>query len=464
MNGEAEKVVQAGAVPILIGALTDPYEWVRSSSAWALSALAEKGQAQYLVKTGVIQPLITGLKDSDNLVRGCSARALDKIAYAGFANDLVTFNVVPPLVQNLEDYYDNVRKKSIWALWSIAVKGKTDIFGQDRVLKPLIKYVLDTDVDVRSGSLHLLGVLGRKGLSERIIIAGITSPLIKSLSSRSRRVRGAAAWALGEIAQGMTRDEIIQSGAITELEKISDNSNKILIFDETHSSWMNKSIHEIVEDTFSILKRKISSNKSYEHVFPDLLSPLYSKTSDIGGGGFAQIFKAERKDGIYVAVKIPILMNSLTGKTFISEIQNWTKLSHPNIVKVYDFNILPIPYFEMELCDGALADQTKPIENEGASRILFNICEGLKFAHAQKIIHRDLKPLNILLKNGVPKISDWGLSRIISESTTTTATSFTIYYAAPEQINNRVKDERTDIWQTRSNSLRARHWRIAVSR
>ena len=50
----------------------------------------------------------------------------------------------------------------------------------------------------------------------------------------------------------------------------------------------------------------------------------------------------------------------------------------------------------------------KPIESEEAAWILFNICEGLKFAHKQKIIHRDLKPQNILLKNGVPKISDWG--------------------------------------------------------
>ena len=108
---------------------------------------------------------------------------------------------------------------------------------------------------------------------------------------------------------------------------------------------------------------------------------------------------------------------------------------------------MPMPYFEEELCDSALSDQKKPIESEKAAWILFNICEGLKFAHKQKIIHRDLKPQNILLKDGVPKISDWGLSRIISESTTTTATSFTPHYAAPEQINSRVKDERTDIWQ-----------------
>ena len=180
---------------------------------------------------------------------------------------------------------------------------------------------------------------------------------------------------------------------------------------------------------------------------PPDLSDRYSESEFIGKGGFARVFKAKRKDGKFVAVKIPIAMDAVTGKSFIAEMQNWTKLSHPNIVRLYDFNIMPLPYFEEELCDSALADQNKPLESEEAAWILFNICEGLKFAHTQKIIHRDLKPQNILLKNGVPKISDWGLSRILSDSTTTTTTSFTPHYAAPEQINGRVKDERTDIWQ-----------------
>ena len=179
---------------------------------------------------------------------------------------------------------------------------------------------------------------------------------------------------------------------------------------------------------------------------PDLFD-RYTESEFIGKGGFARVFKAKRKDGKYVAIKIPISMDAMTGKSFIAEMQNWTKLSHPNIVALFDFNIMPMPYFEEELCDGALADQTKPIECEEAAWILFNICEGLKFAHARKIIHRDLKPQNILLKDGMPKISDWGLSRIISESTTTNATSFTPYYAAPEQIGKKAKDERTDIWQ-----------------
>ncbi len=180
---------------------------------------------------------------------------------------------------------------------------------------------------------------------------------------------------------------------------------------------------------------------------PPDLADRYTESEFIGKGGFARVFKARRKDGKYVAVKIPISMDATTGKSFIAEMQNWTKLSHLNIVRLYDFNIMPMPFFEEELCDSALSDQKKPVESDEAAWILFNICEGLKFAHTHKIIHRDLKPQNILLKEGVPKISDWGLSRIISESTTTTATSFTPHYAAPEQINNRVKDERTDIWQ-----------------
>ena len=180
---------------------------------------------------------------------------------------------------------------------------------------------------------------------------------------------------------------------------------------------------------------------------PEDISDRYTETEFIAKGGFARVFKAKRKDGKYVALKLPISMDTSTGKSFIAEMQNWTKLSHPNIVKLYDFNIMPMSFFEEELCDSALSDQKTPIETEEAAWLLFNICEGLKFAHAQKIIHRDLKPQNILLKNGVPKISDWGLSKVISNASSSTNTSFTWYYAAPEQITTRPKDERTDIWQ-----------------
>ena len=181
--------------------------------------------------------------------------------------------------------------------------------------------------------------------------------------------------------------------------------------------------------------------------FPPELAEDYEEVEYIGKGGFARVFKAKRKDGKVVAVKIPISLDEATGKSFIREIENWTKLNHGNIVRVYDYNILPIPYFEMELCDCSLADIKKPIEPEKAAWLIFNIAEGLKYAHSKGIVHRDLKPQNIMLKDGIPKISDWGLSKVMTESTSTSVTAFTPYYAAPEQIAGGDKDERTDVWQ-----------------
>jgi serine/threonine protein kinase len=180
---------------------------------------------------------------------------------------------------------------------------------------------------------------------------------------------------------------------------------------------------------------------------PPEMTEKYSESEFIGKGGFARVFKAKRKDGVYVAVKVPIYTDESTGKSFITEMQNWAKFVHPNIVKIYDYNIMPIPYFEEELCDGSLDKMKKPLDPAKAAWIMFNVCEGLKYAHARQVIHRDLKPQNILLKNGAPKISDWGLSKVITDSTSSMTSASTPKYAAPEQVTNKPKDERTDIWQ-----------------
>lgn len=183
--------------------------------------------------------------------------------------------------------------------------------------------------------------------------------------------------------------------------------------------------------------------------FPAELSEAYTEVEFIGKGGFARVFKAKRKrDGREIAVKVPISLDAATGKSFIRELQNWTRLKHSNIVRVYDYNILPIPYIEMELCDSSLADIDKPMDVREAAYIIFNMADGLKYAHGMGVIHRDLKPQNIMLKQGVPKISDWGLSKVMTESSTS-ITAFTPYYAAPEQISRKFgkPDERTDIWQ-----------------
>jgi len=187
-----------------------------------------------------------------------------------------------------------------------------------------------------------------------------------------------------------------------------------------------------------------------------LLNPLealrdrYSDFQYIGEGGFARVYMAKRRDGKVVALKIPKALDPAIGRAFVREIANWMHLKHPNIVELYDVNVVPIPYLEMEYCESSLEKLPLPLSPDEASLIIFNIADGLKYAHSKGIIHRDLKPSNILLKKGLPKISDWGLSKVLGESmSTTTTTSFTPYYAAPEQVDKKFghTDERTDIWQ-----------------
>jgi len=213
------------------------------------------------------------------------------------------------------------------------------------------------------------------------------------------------------------------------------------------------------KNTLDNLKRQGASNEHKQQIpplrffshFPAELSMDYTDAKEIGKGGFARVFSATRtSDNKKVAVKIPISLDKHVGRSFIKEIENWTGLTHENIVSVYEYNILPIPYFEMELCDSSLKDIEKPLDVEKAAWILFNIAEGIKYAHDKGISHLDLKPHNILLKEGIPKISDWGLSRVTAKSTTTTLMSFSPMYATPEHFSRSkfgMKNHQTDIFQ-----------------
>ncbi|MCK4827796.1 serine/threonine protein kinase, partial [bacterium] len=164
------------------------------------------------------------------------------------------------------------------------------------------------------------------------------------------------------------------------------------------------------------------------------------------------VFRTKREDGRIVAVKIPSSLDESAGKSFIREVSIWQQLSHENIIALHDMNVFPTPYLELAYADGGSLDALKkPVEIEEASRLMFNIAEGLKHAHNQGIAHRDMKPQNILLTGDMtPKITDWGLSKVMAESKSSSRFGFTLIYAAPEQISPKKfgrPDFRTDIYQ-----------------
>ncbi|MEM4292150.1 MAG: protein kinase [Archaeoglobaceae archaeon] len=193
--------------------------------------------------------------------------------------------------------------------------------------------------------------------------------------------------------------------------------------------------------------------------FPLPLTEKYEPLKFLSEGGFARVFKAKRKsDGKIVAIKIPRL-DEKTSSIFLREIASWYHLNHPNIVRLYSADILPVPYMEMEYVEGVkisgktvrdLERYPKPVNEDIALSIVKGIADGLKHAHDKGIYHLDLKPLNVLIKSDLmPKITDWGLAKISARSSSTANIGYSPLYAAPEQIDEKEfgqPDHRTDIY------------------
>lgn len=190
-----------------------------------------------------------------------------------------------------------------------------------------------------------------------------------------------------------------------------------------------------------------------KNYFPRELEGKYTDINYVGRGGIAWVFSARRKsDGILIAVKIPISFDETTGKCFLNEIAAWETLRHKNIVEVTAVNILPVPYVEMEFVPGSLEAVEKPLPVWKAVHIVNGITAGLQYAHEHGFIHRDIKPHNILLTDEVvPKITDWGMSKVsAADIKKSSIAGFSLSYAAPEQVSPSEfgrTGERTDIYQ-----------------
>ena len=190
-----------------------------------------------------------------------------------------------------------------------------------------------------------------------------------------------------------------------------------------------------------------------KYYFPPELESRYVDIRHVGTGGVAHVFAAHRKtDNRLVAVKIPISFDEVTGKCFLNEITAWQALRHKNIVEVLEVNILPVPYVEMEYVPGSLEAVAKPLPVWKAVHLIHGIADGLAYAHAHGIIHRDIKPHNILVTGDfVPKITDWGMSKVIATTMQKSSVAgFSLSYAAPEQVSPAEfgrTDVRTDIYQ-----------------
>ncbi len=189
----------------------------------------------------------------------------------------------------------------------------------------------------------------------------------------------------------------------------------------------------------------VNSEKNLSITLPE---NRYMHARILAEGGVGSIWYAERiTDGVPVVVKVPIHNDEQTGMSFLQEISIWKELNHPNIVPVFSVNVLPVPYMEMEYLPGSLATLEKPVPVTQALQLITELVSALMYAHERGIVHCDIKPTNILLtSDGVPKLTDWGLSR--SGSSRWAVSGYSPRYAAPEQSRSTAEcTPATDIWQ-----------------
>ncbi len=140
---------------------------------------------------------------------------------------------------------------------------------------------------------------------------------------------------------------------------------------------------------------------------------------------------------------------------FRREAQAAGRLTHPNIVGVFDYGESnDLAYIVMEFVDGpsvkSLVDKQERFAIADTVRLMTDLLTGLKFSHDRGVVHRDIKPANIMLSSeGQGKIADFGIARIESSSMTQAGTVLgTPAYMSPEQFMGQVVDARTDIYSS----------------
>ncbi len=189
------------------------------------------------------------------------------------------------------------------------------------------------------------------------------------------------------------------------------------------------------------------------------LSARYTIEGVLGKGGMGEVQLAtDNRLKRKVAIKRVLgdmAKNQTAVRRFMTEAQSIAALNHPNIVQVYDYGRDKNgPFLILEYVEGkSLLDrcQQGAMPLEEAITLTCYLCDGLSRAHELGIVHRDLKPANVLLtKDGVPKLTDFGLARVETGDTGHTmsgAVLGTLDFMPPEQRRDATQaDARSDLW------------------
>ncbi len=224
--------------------------------------------------------------------------------------------------------------------------------------------------------------------------------------------------------------------------------------------------YEDVEDRYQRIRTtpsgggrvEVDADATLDKTLTKQMQKRYELVRKLGEGGMGIVYEA--KDTVLdrpVALKVmreEISLYKRERERFLREAKVSAKLTHPNIVEIYDVveegdNI----YLVFEYIDGkslkVIIDNKGRLGLDEALRITVGVCGALEYAHKQGVIHRDVKPSNIMVrKDGWVKVLDFGIARVAYDTIHTFSGKVvgTFAYMAPEQHLGEKVDPRTDVY------------------
>jgi serine/threonine-protein kinase len=187
------------------------------------------------------------------------------------------------------------------------------------------------------------------------------------------------------------------------------------------------------------------------------LANRYRLLGELGRGGMGRVYEAEDQElGGVVALKTlrSSVIESTDQDRLLREVQICRRITHPNVVRVYDIGRFAGGLFvTMEHLQGRTLDQelraTGPLPLARVRELLAQVLAGLEEAHGLKIVHRDLKPSNVFLTADRVKLLDFGIARQEGPDAGLTMTGEVLgspKYMSPEQIQGEELDGRSDLY------------------
>jgi serine/threonine-protein kinase len=366
-----------------------------------------------------VEHLIEATADEDWWV---SERAADALAQMGDAS------AVPALLTMLE----RQDKSAPTALKAI---GK---LGDQRVLKKILPFIKSDDKAVQASAIAAVA-----DLTEARHAKTVGDFIKKHASGQGSTIAKVAADAIQKLdATGGAADE-------RTLAAIEKDSNPTPLAAEIK----NAAAEESAEAAAPML--------DIESLKPDtMIENRYRYIKKIGKGAFGTVLLVHDTvvddELILKFLNANVASNEEIMKRFVHELRYSRKITHKNVIRIYDFlaigggYAISMEYFPSHTLGKEIIDN-KPMDAKKAVTYACDVCTGMQIAHFQGIIHRDLKPANILInEDGLLKIVDFGVAAAASTADTQlTKTGYVIgspKYMAPEQILGRKVDVTADVY------------------